>query len=133
MACCLTVIIYFSILILTVAAASSVSIPTPRTHYAPQNIPSSWTKLGEAATSDPLEFTFVLNGADYSGLTGRMEQIALQQSRWLSDAELAVYVGPTEAAKTAVRNAIVELEATLISTSTMGDKITVATTVGKVS
>lgn len=99
-----------------------------RTHYAPQHIPSAWSKVGAAPAADSLEFTFVLEG-DYAGLTSRMEQIAASQSEWLTEDELASYIAPSADAKTAIDAAIKELGATVVSTSPAGDKVTVSTTV----
>lgn len=111
---------------------STVAAALSRTHYAPDIIPSPWKNLSLATASDSIEFTFVF-ASDYTPLTQRMEQIASDHSAWLTETELAAYVGPSDTAKSAVQDAIKELSGTVLATSALGDKVTINTTIEKAS
>lgn len=102
-----------------------------RSHFTRRTISSHWTEVDAANPSAPISFALVLKG-DYAGLTQRMQTIAAQQSPWLSKDELATYVSPAPGATAAVEAAIQEM-GTITGRSTLGDKITVTTTVANAS
>lgn len=119
------------ILFIAASVPSTLAV-NPKIHHAPKNIPPAWKKLSHALDSASIEFTFVLAG-NYTSLTQRMEQIASSHLSWLTESELASYVGPSKASKNAVQSAIEEMSATVLSTSAVGDKVTVKTSVGDAS
>jgi tripeptidyl-peptidase-1 len=62
-----------------------------------------------------------------------MTQIALSRSAWLSQEEVAGFIAPSAEATTAVENAVNALGATGLTYSSIGDKLTLTTTVEKAS
>lgn len=119
-------------------ALSSVAYGVPSTigrrASAPQSIPSIWKPVGSALGSAPLTFTLVLHPAqDPSILDTKLTQIATDpNTQWLSQEELSSYVAPSADAKAAVENAVQAIGATF-EYSTLGDKVTVTTTVTQAS
>ncbi len=78
-----------------------------------------------------MDFTIVLESANLAGLETRMQQIALDTaSPWLTEDEVASYVGATPQAKSTVEAAIKTIPDANYSFNTLGDMVTVSTNVG---
>lgn len=102
-----------------------------RSYKAPKVIPSVWSQGGAAKASAPLIFTFALNSErDSNELDAKIASIAMDpNAQWLTKEELATYVAPSASAKATVEAAIKSMRGASFSYSSLGDKVTVQTTV----
>src|SRR5258708_31895379 len=106
-------------------------LASAQTFNAPNIIPNVWSAVGSPLFLTPLQFTLVLHSADPAGLETRMQQIASNiGSPWLTEDEVASYVGATPQTKSTVEAAIKTIPGATYSFNTLGDMVTVSTNVG---
>ena len=120
-----------TLILASISLSTAAPTASGRTQYAPSVIPVAWKRIGTAETSGSLSFTLVFEPVGASDLDERMTQIALSRGEWLSQDEVASYFVPSAAAKSAVKTALEAIDATDLTYSSVGDKLTVTTTVEK--
>jgi len=120
------------LLLLCLPLAVAIAAPGTRgrTLYAPKAIPATWENLGPAPDNAPLTFNIILKPRDDSGLQQRMLEVVRNQSRWLTEDEIAGYIAPSADVKAIIGLAIKELVADNLTWTRNGDTLRVRTTVG---
>lgn len=125
----MVILVLFTLALSWVSSALAGLVSAGRALHAPSSMPSDWTQFGSSTSTDDIEFTFVLKGNDYAGLAARMEKASLEDGTWLTLEELTAYVRPSEDTKTALDAAVLNLGPSYTAYSSIGDKLTIKTTV----
>ena len=117
-------------------AGTAEALVSPQSILGPELIPDLFRELGLAPTEAKTTYTITLKGANEDALEARMLDIANGgKGEWLSEDELRSYVSPAAEHVDAVKKFLTGagVDASAISSSRYGDRISVSSTVSQIN
>lgn len=119
------------LLYLSADFASAVPTMNGRTQYAPSVLPSVWTQIDVAPTSNLITFDLIFAPRDPIGLEERMLKVVRTRSAWLTEEAIASYIAPSNDTKAIVEASVKAMGAKNLTYSRNLDTLTVTSTIAQ--